>query len=250
MTNLEGKVAIVTGGGQGVGRGIALALAKEGAKVVICGRHLKTLRAVKAEIQQRGGEALAVVCDVSKDEDIQRMVDRTVKKFGTVDILVNNAQTVAIGPVDTLPDSSWDVCFETGPKATWRCCKAVFPYMKTKGGKIINLASHAGDYGEPLFAAYGAAKGAIQGFTRCVAREWGQYKINVNVIIPSAAGPGLLMWRELYPEEAKKIEERSALGAFGDAEMDIGRTAVFLASEDSRFITGHTLMVDGGRHMA
>ena len=181
---------------------------------------------------------------------MRRMVDKTVKEFGPIDILVNNAQKVdPPRPLEEIEEASWDICFQTGPKATWYCCKAVFPHMKDRGGKIINLASHAGLGAEEGFAAYGAAKEAIRGFSRTAAREWGKYKINVNVIIPSAGGPARMAWEEQHPEEAKRIAQRTVLRSWGDPERDIGRAAIFLASEDSDYITGHTLAVDGGRLM-
>jgi NAD(P)-dependent dehydrogenase (short-subunit alcohol dehydrogenase family) len=250
MMKLEEKVAIITGAGRGIGRGIALAFAKEGAAIVIVEIDPESATAVEEEVRQLGVKVLAVVCDVANEQDVQAMVERTIREFDHIDILVNNAQR--LGPpqsVENTDEASWDICFETGPKATWYCCKAVFPYMRSRGGKIINLGSHAGIGDGEGLAAYGAAKEAIRGFSRVAAREWGKYGINVNVIIPSAGGPARVAWEREHPEEAKKIAERTILKPWGDPEMDIGRAAVFLASEDSDYITGHTLAVDGGRHL-
>ena len=149
MRKLEGKVAIVTGAGQGTGRGIAMAFAKEGAKVVIAEINPETAKAVEDEIRQLGEKALAVVCDVGNGEDIKKMVDEAVRVFGPIDILVNNAQSLSQSgvPPEEIGEAWWDRTFRTGPKATWLCCKAVFPYMKDRGGKIINFGSGAGVIG-------------------------------------------------------------------------------------------------------
>ena len=147
------------------------------------------------------------------------------------------------------PEEWWNITFQTGIKATWYCCKAVFPYMKERGGKIINFASLMGIMGWKGSVDYNANKEAIRGFTRTAAREWGKYRINVNVICPSALTPAMKAWAERFPEMLQKSLEEIPLRRVGDPEKDIGRVAVFLASEDSDFITGHTFMVDGGAHM-
>ncbi|MBE0479362.1 MAG: SDR family oxidoreductase [Dehalococcoidia bacterium] len=259
MGKLDGKAAIVTGAGQGVGRGVALALAKEGARVVIAEHKPDTARAVEEEIRQLGKEAMAVPCDVGNEQQVKQMVARAAATFGPIDILVNNAQSWTGGtayhlgsPIESMPEEWWDLAFQSGLKGTVYCCKAVFPYMKDRGGKIINFASLMGIVGWEGSADYNANKEAIRGFTRTAAREWGKYQINVNVICPSALTPAMLAFAEASPEkvaEMSKELERIPLRRVGDAEKDIGRVAVFLASEDSDFITGHTFMVDGGAHM-
>lgn len=172
MAKLEGKVAIVTGAGQGIGKGIALAFAKEGAKVVVCARTAETINAVANEIRHLGGEALAVVCNVGNEEQVKSMVDQTVKKFGAIDILVNNAQSISRRvPLELKEERYWDRTFQTGVKATYYCCKAVFPYMKDRGGKIINFGSSAALRGDEGLADYSANKAAIQSLTRTIARE-------------------------------------------------------------------------------
>jgi NAD(P)-dependent dehydrogenase (short-subunit alcohol dehydrogenase family) len=260
MGKLDGKTAIVTGAGQGIGRGIALAFAKEGAGVVIAEIVQNKAQAVAKEIQDLGKKALAVVCDVSSEEQIKTMVDQTVKAFGSVDILVNTAQgwgpggperspTLRTVPLEDFPEDLWDHFFITGVKATFLCCKAVFPYMKNRGGKIINFGSSSGILGQAGQAAYAATKEAIRALSRTAAREWGKYKINVNVICPGAAGPAYYEFKKKYPELIAESLKSKALGRIGDPEKDIGRVAVFLASEDSDYITGGTIMVDGGSCM-
>lgn len=249
LKKLDGKVAIVTGGGQGVGRGVALALAKEGARVCVSGRTPATLRAVAGEIQKLGHQAIAVVCDVSKEDQVKNMVAEVVKQFGPIDILVNNAQTIVRSmPLEEGDDAWWDASFDSGPKGTWYCCKAVFPYMKDRGGRVINLASRAGLTGRHS-VSYAGAKEAIRGFTRRAASEWGKYGITVNVICPKVQSPAQIAWQEEHPEELKQELKERPISRHGDAEGDVGRTAVFLASNDAGFITGQTIMVVGGEYM-
>jgi NAD(P)-dependent dehydrogenase (short-subunit alcohol dehydrogenase family) len=251
MGKLEGKVAIVTGAGRGIGKGIALAFAKEGAKLVIAEMNGKTCKEVAEEIRQLGNEALGVVCNVGDAEQVKRMVDEAVTNFGSVDILVNNAQGfVQRVPVEEVEDEHWDKCLQEGVKATWYCCKAVFPHMKDRGGKIINIGSAAGLMGMEGMAVYGATKEAIRAFSRTAAREWGKYKINVNVIMPHALTPASIGFQQRYPEQYQKELEENPLRRWGgDPEKDIGRVAVFLASEDSDYMTGQSLFVDGGSTM-
>ena len=254
MGKLEGKVAIVTGGGRGIGRGIALAFAKEGAKVAIAEINPKTCEEAANEVRQLGTECLGLVCNVGDYGQVKKMVEEVVAKFGPVDILVNNAIGLYPGsPVEEHRDEDWDVSLQQGVKATWYCCKAVFPYMKDRGGKIINFGSGAGIMGTEKTAAYAATKEAIRGFSRVAAREWGKYKININVICPFALTPAYAGYLNARPEEKDRliagITQGHPLGRIGDPEKDIGRVAVFLASEDADYLTGQTLCVDGGSIM-
>ncbi len=251
MNKLEGKVAIVTGGGQGIGRGIALALAKEGAKVVIAEFNPQTCEETAKEIRQLGKECVGLVCDVGDYGQVVKMVEEVITQYGSVDILVNNAMGHKGGgkPVEELEDEDWDIVLQTGTKATWYCCKAVFPYMKERGGKIINMASAMGIKGVSGTAPGAAAKEGIRGFTRVAAREWGKYKININVICPNAVTPAFEEFAKKQPELVKKALEEIPLKRFGDPEKDIGRVAVFFASEDADYLTGQVLYVDGGNVM-
>jgi len=256
VDKLKGKVAIVTGGGQGIGEGISLAFAKEGAKVVVADINSQTAKAVTDEIHELGGIALAVQCDVGDEQQVKHMVDQVVQEFGPIDILVNNAQSwgsphephgaFPAAPLEETREDEWDHTFQTGAKATFYCCKAVFPYMKERGGKIINFGSANGILGREGSVAYNANKEAIRAITRTAAREWGKYKINVNVICPGAETPALNAFRDRFPQYMKALRKSIPLGRFGDPEKDVGRIAVFLASEDSDYLTGHTFLVDGG----
>ena len=247
MGILEGKVAIVTGGGQGLGKGIALAFAKEGAKVVIAELNPQTCEEAAKEIRQLGKESLGLVCNIADHGQVRKMVDEVVTKFGAVDILVNNAMAYnAPKPVEELEDADWELVLQTGTKATWYCCKTVFPHMKGRGGKIINIASTMGILGLAGMAPGGAAKEGIRGFTRVAAREWGKHKININVICPSAVTAAFEEFAKAQPEVVKQALASVPLGRFGDPEKDIGRVAVFLASEDADYLTGQVLYVDGG----
>ena len=248
MTNkLEGKVAIVTGAGQGIGRGIALAFAKEGATVVIAEFNPQTCEETAKEIRQLGKECVGLVCDIADYGQVEKMVKEVVTRCGSVDILVNNAMGHT-GPksVEELEDADFDIVLQTGTKATWYCCKAVFPHMKGRGGKIINMASAMGIIGLPGTASGSAAKEGIRGFTRVAAREWGKHKININVICPSAVTAAFEEFAKAQPEVVKQALASVPLGRFGDPEKDIGRVAVFLASEDADYLTGQVLYVDGG----
>lgn len=271
MDRLKGKVAIITGGGQGIGRGTALAMAKEGAKVVIAESRAETCHATAEEIRALGFEALGIVCDVGNQEQVQRMVSEVVAKFHAVDILVNNAQRYQlVKPLETLDEKDWDRNLTTGLKGTWYCSIAVLPHMKGRGGKIINFGSANGIKGQEGTGAYNAAKEGIRALSRTMAREWGKYKITVNVICPTALSPQAQKAKEDYealvkqaaqdPEKKKELDQaavldfdavikQSALGRWGDPEKDIGRVAVFFASEDADYVSGQTLNVDGGAIM-
>jgi len=249
MGILDGKTAIVTGAGQGVGRGIALALAKEGAAVVIAEINEEAGTSTANEIKQLGMKALVVTCDVRKREEVEAVVAAAVDEFGTVDILVNNAQASKWAPFEDHTDEDMALALESGLMGTFYFMQTCLPYLKKRGGKIINLASGAGIIGLENFVGYAAAKEGIRAVTRVAAREWGKHNINVNVICPMANSPGMIGWTEAMPDEYKAVMATVPLGRIGDCERDIGRVAVFLAGPDSDYVTGHTMMTDGGQHI-
>jgi 2-hydroxycyclohexanecarboxyl-CoA dehydrogenase len=255
MGRLDNKVAIVTGAGQGIGRGISLAFAGEGARVVAASRTLSSAENVVEEIQQRGGEATAIACDVGFEDHINSMVSQAVDRYGTVDILVNNAQSFGTResptnyPIPCLLEAAlndeWEFTLRTGLWSSLWAMKAVFPYMKDRGGKIINFGSMSGQRGERGMGAYNVTKEAIRALTRTAAREWGRYGINVNVINPGAKSRALEESQRDFPPKTPP-EKAIPLGRLGDPEKDIGAIAVFLACSDSDYITGMTMMADGG----
>ncbi|MDG2333253.1 MAG: SDR family NAD(P)-dependent oxidoreductase [Myxococcota bacterium] len=248
---LEGKVAIITGAGQGVGRGIALAMAKAGARCVIADFNEESGQQVVKELEGLGGEALFVGCDVTSRASIDAAVDRTIEVFGQLDILVNNAQRAPLSPTPVMEhtDEIIDLCFDTGFRGSFRFMQAAYPHLKASRGRVINIASGAGLDGLAGQSAYGAAKEAIRALSKSAAREWGRDGINVNIICPLANSPGVATLLELAPEMEKRMTANQPLGRIGDCEEDIGPVAVFLASDDSRYVTGHTLPADGGNSM-
>lgn len=248
---LAGKVAVVTGAGQGIGRGIALVYAREGASVVVAERRDHRAERTAGEIRASGGTAIAVTTDVSNRASVQAMVDRTVAEFGRLDVLVNNAQGMhEHRPLEDLTDEEFDVFLVSGLKGTFWAMQAVFPHMRAAGGgRIINMVSLNALVGAPGLADYNATKGAIQALSRTAAREWGRHGILVNCIAPGATSKRGQEFLERNPEAARRIAEERPLGRLADPEADLAPVAVFLASDDGHFVTGQTYFVDGGAHL-
>ncbi|MCA1005370.1 SDR family oxidoreductase [Rhodococcus hoagii] len=249
MGKLDGKIALITGAGQGIGRGIAHALAKEGVSIAVAGRTESKLVKTVEQIEAYGGKALPVRCDVSNAADIEAAVEQTIGFFGGVDILVNNANDCGPGPLLSVKDDDFERSFATGPLATLRLMRACYPSMKERGGgSIINLVTSAAvrwdasDYG-----AYGSIKEGMRSLTRAAACEWGVDGIRVNSIAPHAMSPALEGWIAARPEEAEAFKASIPLRRIGDAETDIGRAVVFLVSDDAGYLTGATIPLDGGQ---
>jgi NAD(P)-dependent dehydrogenase (short-subunit alcohol dehydrogenase family) len=245
--NLRGKRALVTGAGQGIGRGIALALAEAGAAVIVAGRTSEKVEKVAAEIQAEGGEALAIRCDVGVQADVEALFGDTVASFGGLDVLVNNAQSIPPNRrLQDVPADDVELALRTGPVATLRCMQAAFPHLRENGGSIVNLGSNTAIEGAPLFGAYAMAKEGIRGVSRVAAKEWGRFGIRVNVICPFGDSPSAVEFNQAHPDAARAILRSTALGRMGDCRDDIGRAVAALVSDDLGYLTGATLMLDGG----
>ena len=245
---VDGRVVIVTGAGQGIGRGIAHHLGKNGASVVVA--EWKEHRAARTvdELTALGVTALAAVCDVSRRGDVDAMVAASVERFGRVDALVNNAQTFRPqAPMATVTEEDVDVFYESGVKGTLWGMQAVHPHMQQAGwGRIVNVASAAGITGMGGYGAYNASKEAIRALTRTAAREWGRDGIVVNCICPGAASKRGQEAAERGGEAYRQFLKDHPIGRQGDPEDDIAPVVQFLCSDACRYLTGQTLMVDGG----
>jgi NAD(P)-dependent dehydrogenase (short-subunit alcohol dehydrogenase family) len=247
LTSLQDQVAIVTGAGQGVGRGVALALAAEGAKVVVLGRTLAKCEAVAAEIAGRGGEAIAVQCDVEHRDEIEASVRQAVDSWDRIDILVNNAQTKVYKSIRKMTDDDMDTMWQSGPMATFRLMQTCFPHLRNTSGCVINMGSGSSILPQGAMSGYAMTKEAVRVMTRVGAIEWGRFGIRVNAICPLAQSPGMDEFDTAAPGAmSDTVIPLVPLGRLGDPEADIGRAVVYLASKDGSYITGTTLMIDGG----
>ncbi|MGM9922752.1 MAG: SDR family NAD(P)-dependent oxidoreductase [Bacillus sp. (in: firmicutes)] len=243
---LKDKVAFVTGGSSGIGRGICHAYAKEGASIVFIGLNEEKGRRTEKELHDLGCDALYIQADLTDRQVLPSLVEATIEKFGKLDILVNNAHSSKAFTIEETTEEIMDLSLNTGLWATFILMRSALPYLKETKGSIINFASGAGLEGLSRQASYAASKEAVRAISRVAANEWGRYGINVNVIAPLANSPGVEQMKEMHPNAYNKMISLIPLGRLGDCEEDIGRVAVFLASSDADYITGHTLMVDGG----
>lgn len=246
MGILDGKVALVTGAGQGVGRGIALAMAREGAVVAVVDRNRETGAETVTLIEGVGGSALFRMCDVANSEEVNICVASIVEALGTVDILVNNAVDAKVGiPLQDVDDEEFLISFASGPFASFWFMRACFPYLQD-GGRVINMRSGTENQSMVGYGAYVAAKAAVGGLTRAAAREWGRKGITVNALVPFALSPSAEADLARKPGRLDAVYRQLSIPRSADVEADVGRAAVFLAGPDASFITGCTLSVDGG----
>ncbi len=244
--DLKGKVAIVTGGGKGIGRSIAVALAGTGARVVVASRTAAELEAVAEDIRSRGGESLTHVTDVSVGEQVDSLVAATVKEFGRVDIVVNNAARSFMRSLLEMREDGFDKIFDTNVKGTFLLSRAAAKVMIDQGGgRIVNITTVGAERGGSLIGPYHASKAAVKMLTMCMASEWAKHNILVN-----AVGPGLTrtefsrpIWSN--PAVAKQVEHRVPQGRIAEPEDVVG-AVLFLCSDAAGFITGQSLYVDGG----
>ena len=243
--SLEGQVAIVTGGGTGIGRGIALEFAKAGADVVVASRKLANLEKVAEEVRALGRRSLAVQTDISRKTDVDNLVQKVMGEFGAIDILVNNAAVLGKFSLLEAPEDEWDRVIDTNLKGYYLCCQAVGKRMvERKGGNIINIASTAAFEGG---GSYNISKAGVVNFTRGLARELGRYNIRVNAIAPGWVITDMAKYimREDPERLRREAEATIPLGRMAEPS-DIASVALFLASDASSLITGQTIVVDGG----
>lgn len=248
MKRLYKNVTIITGGGKGIGFGLAQAFASEGSDLVLTGRTESRLIEAKNKLESEYGiEVLPIVADGADEEAIKNVVAKTVERFGKINTLVNNAQVSKSGvPLIEHTKEDFDLAIYSGLYAAFFYMRECFPYLKQTKGSVINFASGAGLFGKLGQASYAAAKEGIRGMSRVAAAEWGPDGIRVNVICPLAMTESLQEWKENYPELFQKTIQGIPLGHFADPKNDIGRVCVFLASEDAEYVTGETITLQGG----
>ncbi|MCR9105991.1 MAG: SDR family oxidoreductase [Gammaproteobacteria bacterium] len=245
---IENRVALVTGAGQGVGEGIARRLHEAGATVVIAEFNEDTGKAVADSLER--GHFLCV--DVSDREAVVGAVQWAQRELGRLDILVNNAYPTGTPParLENRSDADFQRALGGGFMGPWWAMQAAFAGMKAQGwGRVINVCSLNGVNAHPYTAEYNSAKEALRGLSRTAAREWAQYGICVNILCPAARTPAFEMFEKYSPENAALMLQQNPMGRMGDPQADIGGVALFLASEDARYLTGNTLFADGGGHI-
>lgn len=248
MKRLEGHVTLITGGGKGIGFGLAQAFAEAGSHLVLTGRTESRLIEAKERLETKYGiEVLPIVADGADEDAIRNVVAKAVEKFGKINTLVNNAQVSKSGTLlveHTKED--FDLAIYSGLYAAFFYMRECFPYLKETKGSVINFASGAGLFGKLGQASYAAAKEGIRGMSRVAAAEWGPDGVRVNVICPLAMTESLQEWKVNYPELFEKTIQGIPLGRFADPKEDIGKVCIFLASEDAAYVTGETITLQGG----
>ena len=248
MKRLDSNVTIITGGGKGIGFGLAQAFAEEGSNLVITGRTESRLLDAKKRLEdQYGIQVLPIVADGADEAAIKNVVSKTIEKFGKINTLINNAQVSKSGtPLVQHTKEDFDLAIYSGLYAAFFYMRECFPYLKESKGSVINFASGAGLFGKLGQASYAAAKEGIRGMSRVAAAEWGPDGVRVNVVCPLAMTESLQDWKEHYPDLFEKTIQGIPLGRFADPKDDIGRVCVFLASDDAHYVTGETITLQGG----
>jgi len=248
---LAGRRVVITGAGGGVGRGIALACAWEGASVIVASPRPNGVDTVKL-IRDRGGEAEWVRCDVTLRGDVEDAIAATVNRWGALDAMVHNAtsrrssEPIRLEAVDA---EVWDDHAGVSLRGSLHCAQVALPYLQARHGRFVLMTSPAGIEGSATLPVYGIVKGALRGLTKSLAREWAPLGVTVNAVSPLAATPALEQAIAEDPALATRLAKRVPLGRIGDAETDVGASVAFLLSDAARYITGQTLVVDGGRFM-
>lgn len=263
--SLDGKVAIITGAGRGIGKGIALTLAEAGVDVTVAARTVEQIEQTAKEIRKLERRALVVPADVTKKDQVENVVEQTISHFGKIDILVNNAGMVLLKPIAFVPgmklegwyvadswdtpltEEEWHQILNTNLTSAFLFAQAVAPHMlRQKKGKIINISSNSADLAPPYFSAYCVSKAGLSMFTRCLATEWAPYNICVNAIGPGSVLTELSAPALHDPKRKKSILEKIPIGRVGETR-EIGLLVVYLASEASNWVTGQTFYIDGGQ---
>lgn len=244
--SLKGKAGIVTGASKGLGKGMAIGLAQAGADLVIASRTQSLLEKIAQEIRRYGGEVLVAAVDVTKKGNIDRLIKKSLGKFGKIDFLFNNAGIIRRCPSEDYSEKDWDEVMNVNLKGVFLLAQAVGRVMiKQGGGKIINTSSLIAVTGGKTIPAYAASKGGVAQLTKALANDWAKYGINVNAIGPGyfKTDPAKPLWAD--KARYRELTERIPMGRWGNPD-DLAGTAVFLASEASDYITGQTIFVDGG----
>ena len=244
---LAGKVALVTGAAQGIGKAVALLLARNGADIAVSDINLEKAAETAKEIEAMGRKAMAIKVDVANSGDVERMVQTILERFGQIDVLVNNAGIARDKLILRMTEEDWDAVLDINLKGTFNCTKAVVKHMsKQRSGKIVNIASVVGEMGNAGQANYSASKAGVIGFTKTIAREFAQRGINVNAIAPGYIQTPMT---EALPEKAKEeLKNMIPLERLGQPE-DVAEAVLFLVSDASDYITGQVLNVNGGIYM-
>lgn len=246
---LAGKVALITGAGQGIGQGIAFSLAARGCAIVAVGRTLAKCEATIATIEANYGiKGLALACDIGHLDKLAGVVEQAAALQGRIDILINNAVTTSIGPLLGQTMEQVQTTFTVGPMATLKLMQLCHPYLARDGGSIINMASSAAKRWDMTnYGVYAAEKEAIRALTRAAASEWGADNIRANAILPHASSPALEKWAKHRPEEAAAFVKTIPLQRIGDCRNDIGEFVAQLCLPASSYVSGQSIAVDGGQ---
>lgn len=250
VTRLSGKVALITGGGTGIGRAIAMAFAREGASVAVAGRRLEKVKEVALAIEKQGGAAQALQCDVARGKDAERAINETAKKFGKFNVLVNNAGTLSVSTVDSISEDDWDRVITVNLKGPFLMSRAALKeFRRNGGGTIVNIGSVLGLVAMKDRAAYCASKGGVTMLTKAMALDHAHENVRVNCICPSIVETELVKGLFDDSEQGKRLKQSRMgtipLGRFGKP-ADVAELAVFLASEESSWLTGTAIPLDGG----
>lgn len=243
MKNLTGKVIIVTGGAAGIGGALTSEFTERGACVVAVDLNED---AGKAKVASNPEQIVFLKGDISSEAVAKEAVDLAVSKFGKLTSLVNNAHASRQKPLMELTEDDWNLSMNTGLKGTLNFMKAAYPELKKNNGAIVNFGSGAGLLGQKNQGSYAATKEAIRGLSRVAANEWAEDGIRVNIVCPLAFTEGVQYWKEHFPEQYEEIISKNPMGRFGDPQKDVAPIVAFLISDDSRYMTGQTLMADGG----